>query len=538
MLNLNTNLPVLADYKSVNKNSNIANVAFKEALDGVEPRNVLKTFEEITKVYKESGQNKEISKYIAERLNKSGFEVNVKGPEAGKGQYTIVAARNVDKQKNNAIMLQAHMDIVGFSVDENGKPDDNTKKPIVLQRVSEQADGNNIKLIEDKKGEWLKAKDRTLGADDGIGVALALEIAEDPKFKDLPLEIIFTTDEETGMYGAEALSPDDFHGKYLINLDSEDLGEITVGCAGVSQCQEKQDIPMVSLGDINHKKVTIELSGGNGGHSGVQIHEKHINPIKTVLSELADIPDIKLISVSGGSKFNAIPKGAKAEILVPNEKASNVVQQLNEKLNIAKQAHSETDPNLKVNVSTGKNPVSADTKVIDPEFQKKFLQIVGKEVQSKLITAYDNGTSKTSQNLGVLNLKDGSLEIQVCSRSSDEVEGEQLKQEISSQLSELLDKKVIVGSSPIWQPKDNSMLRDMAAKTYEEISKKQPKVGVTHGGLESAIFVEKVPGLETISVGPTVKEPHSERERLDLTSVKPFYEWMVKLIEGLKEKTE
>ena len=178
-------------------------LSFKGALDNLEPEKVFRTFEEITQIYKESGHNEEISAYIAEKLKKAGFDTEVKGSEHGNGQYTIVATRNVDKKKKNAIILQSHMDIVGVSVDENGKSDGNTRKPIVLERVSEVINGNQTTLIKNKSGEWLKAHNRTLGADDGIGVATMLAIAEDPKFRNIPLEMIFTTDEEVGKCGAE-----------------------------------------------------------------------------------------------------------------------------------------------------------------------------------------------------------------------------------------------------------------------------------------------------------------------------------------------
>ncbi|MFA6988580.1 MAG: M20/M25/M40 family metallo-hydrolase [Candidatus Gastranaerophilaceae bacterium] len=515
--------------------------SFKGVLDGLEPKTVLKTFEEITQIYKESDHNEEISKYIAEKLKKANFTVEVKGLEYGKGQYTIVATRNVDKQKKNAVILQSHMDIVGVSVDEKGKSDGNTKKPIILERVSEKINGKTTTLIKSKTGEWLKAHNRTLGADDGLGVATMLSIAEDPKFKNTPLEMIFTTDEETGMYGAESIKLKDFYGRYLINMDSEKIDEITVGCAGVASYAEQKAVPMINIGDSNHKKVTISVNGANGGHSGVQIQEDHINPIKTVLSVLNDLPDIKLASIEGGTKFNAIPKDATATIYVPAQDLDKVIKKLNTDLNEAKQAHSVTDSNLTVNIKAEDFTSSADEKVVDPNFQEKLFRIAGKQIKSELITTYDKDhikeekNNKTSQNLGILKLKDGKFEIAVCSRSSDEKEALNLQKEVSSQLSELLDKQeVIVNASPIWQPKKDTLLEKFAVQAYQENIGTKPVVQTCHGGLESAIFVQKAPFLEQISVGPTVKEPHTENERLELSTVKPFYDWMTTLIDKLE----
>ena len=438
----------------------------------------------------------------------------------------MTATRNVDKQKKNAIILQAHMDMVGVS----------THRDPELAKKNINDPTKPIELRID--GDMLKANDRTLGADDGIGLATALSIAEDPRYKDMPLEIIFTTDEETGMYGAEALKANDFYGKYLVNLDSEESDQIIKGCASVAKYEEKQDISAVSVGSGDYKKVTIEMKDANGGHSGCDIHKGYINPIRTVLSTLNDTKDIKLVSVNGGEKFNSIPKSVKAEILVPEKDAAKVVDQLNEKLNKQKQAYAKAEPNLKVSVNLDNVPVSPDTNVVDPNFQEKLLRILGKEAQFGLISKYDDGNSKTSQNLGILNLQDGKLELAVSSRSSDEAEKESLKSEIKSQLCQLLDRKDISpNESPIWQPKEKSMLSDMAVESYKKLNNNEaPVVTITHGGLENAVFADKMPGLEQISIGPDVYEPHSTQERVKISSVDKFYSFVDDLLARVKNK--
>ena len=133
-------------------------------------------------------------------------------------------------------------------------------------------------------------------------------------------------------------------------MDSEKMGEITLGCAGVTGYTELKDVPMVNIGDTNHKKISVSISGGNGGHSGAQIQEGHINPIKAILSELNDIPNVKLASIEGGTKFNAIPKDATAVIYVPQEALEKVLAKLHKDLNEVKNSHSDTDPGVKIDI--------------------------------------------------------------------------------------------------------------------------------------------------------------------------------------------
>ena len=181
-------------------------------------------------------------------------------------------------------------------------------------------------------------------------------------------------------------------------MDSEKLGEVTTGCAGVTTYTEQKSVPMVEIVDSNHKKITISISGGNGGHSVVHIHDKHIYPINTIFSVLWEIPNIKLASINGGTKFNAIPKDAEAVIYVPQENTDEVLQRLNAELSSVKQAHSDTDPKLQVSVVEDSTPASSDEKVVDPEFQEKLFRIAGKQISSELISTYDDEHIKEEKN--------------------------------------------------------------------------------------------------------------------------------------------
>jgi len=488
------------------KQHDVSQVSFKSNLQILEPKAVWAAFEDISKIYRESGHCTEISAYLTKRLQKAGFAV--KKTKDG----SICAARGLNKDKNNAIILQSHMDIVGISSDGN------PKKPIQMHL----------------KDGWLYANDRTLGADDGIGVASMLAIADDVKFKKYPLEMIFTTDEETGMDGAISLTAKDFYGKYLVNIDSEAYGVITKGCAGISEFSVKEKIKMIPLKSCNYKKISINISGASGGHSA-GIRPDSINPIKVLISEIKG-KDLNLITLSGGERFNAIPRNAEVEFLINKKNAREFEKTLKAHLDKIKMDNLDQNPDLTYSVLS--EDAEIGIKYINPKFQTKMLDALD-SVPTGLFTKFeDNGSTKTSQNLGVLKIADGEFSVQVMGRSSDLQEGQNLQKATSDIFSKLFGKPIQVSdTTPIWQPKENSILSDIAVKSYSAISKGQtPKTQVEHGGLESAIFIEKKPDLDEISIGPTLENPHSTKERVKVDTVLPFYNWLSKILETLAGK--
>ena len=473
----------------------------------LESNKIWTNFEEISNIYRESGHDKEVSDFLRNSFQKSGFIVEQK-PDG-----TICAFRGLNKAKNNAIILQAHMDIVGISADGN------SKKPIKTH-------------VEDG---WLYANDRTLGADNGIGVAAMIAIAEDPKFKDSPLEMIVTTEEETGMTGARGLSSSDFFGKYLINLDSEEDGQITKGCAGIAQFDINEKIKMTTEKGDDFEKITIKLSGAKGGHSAL-ITPESLNPIKVLLSELKTIKNLKLVSLSGGERYNAVPRDASAEILVSKSNAQAVIESLNKDLETLKSKNSAQNPDFNFTITS--ETAAKDAKYIDKSFEVKMLDLLDKVPTGLLSKFEDNGSTKTSQNLGVIKIKNGNFHVQIMGRSSDIKEGKELKNKTSEILSKLFDKKISVSdTTPIWQPKSNSKLEKIAEDGYAELhGGKKPVVVVDHGGLEAAIFIEKKPDLDEISIGPTIEDPHSIKEKVKIDTVLSFYEWLSKIIELAPKK--
>lgn len=467
----------------------------------LESHKIWSNFEEISKIYRESGHNEKISAYLAIELAKTGFEVDKK-PDG-----TICAYRGLNNARDNAIILQAHMDMVGISADGN------SRKP--------------IELIE--KDGWLYANDRTLGADDGIGVAAILAVAQDEKFKNTPLEMIITTDEETSMKGAKKLTAKDFCGKYLINLDSEEFGHVIKGCAGISEFHLDEKIKMnSSSGDFN--LMEIKLSGASGGHSAL-VNDSTLNPIKYILAELQD-KDVKIVEMSGGERINAVPRDADVKLLVSKNKTSEIKDVFEHDLQKLKEEKSSSNPEFNYCISFEAAP--SNLKYIDAGFQKNLLKYMN-ELPLGLFTKFENGSNKTSQNLGVIKIADGGFHAEIMGRSSDLKEGQDLREKTLKILSDMFEKEIkVTNISPIWEPKDKAKLEEVVVKAFEEIENgKTPIVQVEHGGLEAAVFAQLKPEMEQVSIGPTVETPHSVKERLQIKTVLPFYDWLSKILELL-----
>lgn len=509
MLTISHNQPMTP----MNRMKPTNNISFGERVkQELSAERVFNIFEEITPVYRETGHCQDISQKLENRLKELDFSITHR--KDAKGQNSLVACRGAG---DNKIMLQAHMDIVAIS------DDGNPQKPIEIV----------------KKGDFLKANARTLGADDGIGIAIGLAVAEDPRYKDLPLEIIFTTDEEKGLFGAKSLQPEDFKGHYLINLDSEEIGIVTIGCAGIDEFDVAKPIPVESAQGKDLAKINFSLSGATGGHSGVDIHKGRINPIKEVLSGLATSENIHISKIEGGQASNAIPKNVSMEILVPKNEANKKLAEIETLLETLKQEFEDEDPKLKFTTQLDAEPDLSKTLYMEPQFQQKFLKTFGEDVLTTLKSTFPNGDNKTSQNLGIMSLNNGMLKFNLLQRSSDVEEKESLKAETGEKLSTLFGETIpSKDHSPIWHPKFDSALTKMAVDSYKEMGIDDAKASVCHGGLENAIFAQLRPDIDQISVGPDIFDPHTSIEKVRISSVEKVVTFMEKLLAKLGPKVQ
>ncbi|MEW5821560.1 MAG: M20/M25/M40 family metallo-hydrolase [Cyanobacteriota bacterium] len=494
----------------------------------LEPQKVWSLFEEISKIYRESDKkeygenNKEISDYLKNKLEKAGFKVEQK-QENKMGKYNLLATRNMFPGKSEGIVLQAHMDMICVAEGPELR-DKDPKKPIKL----------------DIEGDILKANNRTLGADNGIGLAVALAVAEDSKFKHIPMQIIFTVNEETGMYGAIAVKPEEIKGKYFINLDSESYGKVIIGCAGMEDFEvENKPVKTEPIGSDQYKKLTFSIKGANGSHSAT-IYEGHLSPIREALKEVKKLSadtDIRLVSIVGGEKMNSMPMNTTVELLVPEKDARKVAANLKQDLEDINTTYKDKNKNMKTSVILGEDNLAANTRVIDSDFQDRLLQILGEDLLVGVRSRYkENNNLKTSQNLGILKLIDGEITLSVLMRSSDKAEKQDQKNKTQELLSDLFKEEIKPTTDPIWQPKYSSELTKLAVKAYKEVGVKEPVIETEHGGLENAQFAAKRPDVDQISVGPDIREPHSIQESIKISTVKGFYEFMEKLLEQINTK--
>ena len=510
----------------------------------LEPQKVWSLFEEITKISRGSDpeawgeNNKEISNYLKDKLENAGFKV-IQMLDDARGKYNLYASRNVDPAKRNAIILQAHMDIVNVSADGNHE------KP--------------IQLIIDKdlndKPDILRANDRTLGADDGIGLAVALAIGENDKYKDLPLQIIFTVNEENGMHGAKAMKASDFMGNYLINLDSEEFGEIIIGCAGSYDFKVDKAIPVEKTNNNNYHTITFSINDAKGGHSGCDIHKNRINVIRAateLLLKNSQYFNFRIKAINGGEKRNSIPRNVSIEILSPPGESEKLLKTISKQLSDIQKSQKQFSPEMKVSINLSDDNVSEETLVIDKSFQDRFLKVIGKDLQVGAMSFYDENNVKTSQNLGLLKLDNGNLFISALMRGSDQKEIEALKDQTVSNLSFLYGDKIKpISSYPIWQPKVeknssgnenvSSKLALLANQAYKETGVSKPKLVTIHAGLENAYFADLFTknnlDVDQISVGPDVCNPHTDKEFVRISSVKGFYDFINNLLDKLSRLT-
>ena len=476
-------------------------------------KKILRAFEQISQVPRPSKKEEKIVAWLLNWAAENGLEA--RSDETLNILIDVPASPGYENSQT--LVLQGHMDMVcekakGFSHDFDNDP---------------------IELVYTDDG-WLTANQTTLGADNGIAIAMAMVAATDKSVKHPPLELLFTTDEETGLTGATSLKAGFIKGKQLLNIDSEDEGVFTVGCAGGEDaCLRLPFITDESLPDYR----ALKLVGGgmSGGHSGIDIIEQRANAIKLLFRAihlLSKKTDVRISSVIGGTARNAIPRDAEAVLLVPKndvDVAVSCIGQFEQKL---KSEYRKTDPNLSFKLtpeSGGFKAASADTtrSAIDTVFAYPD----GVTAMSKDIA----GLVETSNNLATVKVETGKLVILSNQRSSN-----------MDSLALLCDRILSVarlagaegetnGGYPSWQPNMDSQLLARCVDVYEKRFGKKPVVEAIHAGLECGIIGAKYDGMDMISFGPTIKSPHCPDEKIEIDSIGKTWDFMVALFESYKQ---
>ncbi len=408
-------------------------------------------------------------------------------------------------ENHPTVILQGHTDMV--AVKDADCPKDMKKEGLNLQ-----IDGDD-----------LFAAGTSLGGDDGAFVAYALAVLDDDSLSHPPIEALFTSDEEVGLLGASALNPEWLKGRILLNMDSEDEGIFTFGCAGGIRCD------CTLLGEkspCQGTAYTVTLSGLVGGHSGVEIDKGRANAI-AALAKMADkLPAFRLSDFHGGSADNVIPSYAELTFFADE----NPEALLKKEFKTLKAAYAAAEKNMQISVSAADAVLDA----WDLETSKRMMNFVAETPFGPYAMSRDiEGLVETSQNPGVISSADGALSLTVSVRSSLTSQKRKLQNILEERTKAVGGRFETRGDYPAWEFKKDSEIRDVACAVFDKLYGKKPICNVIHAGLECGIFADKIPGLDAISFGPDMKDIHSPRERLSLSSSARVYEFLLALLKSL-----
>ncbi len=394
-------------------------------------------------------------------------------------------------------------------------------------------DTQGIKMLVD--GDWVKADGTTLGADNGIGVASIMTILAATDIAHPPIEALFTIDEETGMTGAIGLKGGLLDAEILLNLDTEDDNELTIGCAGGVDVTATGDYAQ-STANQNSKAYRLTVKGLSGGHSGMEIHlgKGNANKImnRILFTAIKKLP-ISIAEVDGGGLRNAIPRESFSIIVVPQNKTAEFESLVAEQEAILKVEHHTTDPNLMLSLQ----PIDLPAQILSDEFQAKVI---------KAIYACPNGIYRmspdiedlvqTSNNIARVLIKDGKYVVQCLTRSSVDSEKTDLSQSIQSTF-ELIGATIeFDGSYPGWTPKPDAPIIKTMSNLYEEMFKESAEVSACHAGLECGILGTNYPEMQMISFGPNIRGAHSPDEKVQISSVQKYWGYLLETLKRTPEK--
>ncbi|WP_246565788.1 aminoacyl-histidine dipeptidase [Tissierella carlieri] len=479
-------------------------------LENLEPKRVFYYFEQLSQIPRCSYNEENVSNYIREIGKKLGLETiqdNVLN-------VIIRKPATLGYEDSEGVIIQGHMDMVCEKEDTSSH--DFNKDPIKLE-------------ID---GDYIHADKTTLGADNGIAVAMGLAILEDTTLEHPSIELLVTTSEETEMDGALGLSEGVLKGTRLLNVDSEEEGVLVTGSAGGELIEVKIPIEYEEVSDSY--EIEIEVRGLMGGHSGMEIHKPRGNSNKilnSILREIKETIDIKLISITGGTKDNAIPRQSRAKIGVNSEDLSRFNDKIEE---IRKKIIDENkleEPDISIGITKG-NLVS---KVLSSKVLSSLILLID-SISTGVFTRLPQNEEivESSSNLAIIKTEEEQIIIQVSTRSSAESVLLELRQNILEEIDKTNASYSISGNYPEWEYNPESKLRDTALALYKEVFGKEMESTVIHAGLECGVFAKKYPNLDIISFGPNMYDVHTPKERLSILSTKRTYEYLKELLKRLK----
>ena len=469
-------------------------------------------FRQLCRIPRESGNEEGVRTFLLSWAKENGFE----GERDAAGNVILRKGATPGYEDVPPVALQGHMDMVCVKV--AGSSHDFLKDP--------------IDVYED--GDFLKARETSLGGDDGVAIAIAMAIFTDPEAKHGPLEAIFTFSEETGMDGAFSLDGSLVKSRKMINLDSDEEGIIYIGCAGGidlvgNATYEMEDVPE------DWDTLEISVSGLKGGHSGGEIHHQRVNAISALARMLVSIEDtsvpFRIARFEGGTKRNVIPSSAKASICVPEAVKHDVVARIVETFNLIKEENRFEEPGMTLSKCCSHHGAVRMDKALDTDSTLLLCKALyacphGVFTMSKAIA----GIVETSDNLAIVRLEDGKMNLQVSVRSSIDSAKYYLVNIIRTIFESFGISCTIGDGYPAWTPDPDSKLAQFCSKAFEDQFGRKPQITAIHAGLECGVINSKCPGMDSVSIGPQMYDIHSTQERLSISSTKRTYDFVKYLL--------
>jgi len=478
-------------------------------MENLEPSVVWKFFGEITQIPRPSKKEEKIREYLLDVAQQ--YRLEAKTDQAG--NVLICKPATFGYENHNKIILQSHMDMV---CEKDGD-------------VQHNFESDPIQTFID--GDWIKAKGTTLGADNGIGMAMMLAVLTSDNISHPALECLFTVDEETGLTGASAIEDHFLSGQILINLDSEDDGVIFIGCAG--GIDTTINFPFIAeKSPNNYFSFSLTVKGLKGGHSGDDIDKRHGNAIKILNRFLWNVNkklDLRIHTFRGGNLHNAIPREAEVVASVPFEDKEKLRVLLNEFIAEIEGELKEDEPALQILISSEEIP----DQVLDKKSSDKLLNALYACPHGVKAFSRDMpNLVETSTNLASVRMQENNSFLIITSqRSSVESAKFDIAHQVESVFT-LAQAQATHGEGyPGWKPNLNSEILQKAKVCYKNITGEEPKVRAIHAGLECGLFLKKYPYLDMISIGPQMYGVHSPNERLSISSTRKCWQWLLKILE-------
>lgn len=484
-----------------------------KAIETLAPQSVWKNFKDLTMIPRPSKKEARIIEFMRKFGENLGLTTVV--DKAGNVVIRKPAVKGMENRKG--VILQAHLDMVPQK--NNNKVHDFEKDPIEA-------------WID---GDWVKANGTTLGADNGIGVAAMMAVLEAKDLVHGPVEALFTIDEETGMTGAFALEAGLLNGDILLNLDSEDEGELYVGCAGGMDANVSFPYDSDVLPE-KHLAYQIRVSGLKGGHSGLEISMGRGNSnlvLFRLLYQAAGKTGLRLCETEGGNMRNAIPREAHAVVLIPADKKEAFLNLAREYTLTVKKELSATEPDLMIDCE----PCEMPSRVMQADLQKRLIASVY-SCPNGVIRMSDGipGLVETSTNLAIVRTEKNEIKVHCLLRSSVESAKVSLADTMKALFELAGAKPAFAGSYPGWKPNIDSPIMKTMESVYRNMYGKEPEIKAVHAGLECGIIGGVFPNLDMISFGPTIRHPHSPDEKVHIESVGKFWDYLKETLKNVPEK--